>query len=177
MEGKGRRRKGKRKGKKGERVKNLCCLGDVDKIAIHNTIAAALGKELCTAHYRTRFEASNFKLSPHTNDRPADLYTYEFERQLGAAAFDITDHSPTAFHNICGTLSGPNFNSCVDMPNYAAAVAEQEKFQRYAYLNDHHFIRPLCFPMVGIRSAKMSSPSSPHALAKNEGSRPPRTFS
>ena len=126
----------------------LCCLGDVDKIAIHNTVASVLGKELIAAGYRTRFEVSNLKLSPHTNDRPADLYAFEFERHLGAA-FDVTVHSPTAFHNIRGTLAGPRFDSIVPMPNYAAAVAEQEKFQRYAYLNDRHFIRPLCFQSNG----------------------------
>jgi hypothetical protein len=91
---------------------------------------------------------SNLKLSPHTNDRPADLYAFEFERHLGAA-FDVTNHSPTAFHNIRGTLAGPSQISCVPMPNYAAATAEQEKFAKYSHLNDRHFIRPLCFQSNG----------------------------
>ena len=126
----------------------LTCLGDIDKIAIHNNIAAAIGREFCAANFQTRFEVSNLKLSPHTNDRPADLYVYEYERHLGAA-FDVTNHSPTAFHNINGTLNGPREDSIVPMPNYAAAVAEQSKFSRYAHLNDRHIIRPLCFQSNG----------------------------
>jgi hypothetical protein len=126
----------------------MCCMSDNDKLGLHNRISGFLAGEHKVAGHTIGFEVTALKLSPHTNDRPGDVTINNYERHINAA-IDVTNHTPTAHHNVMGTIHGPRHGTPGGMPNYAAAEAEQEKFSRYSYLNARYIIRPLCFQSTG----------------------------